>query len=49
MAFRANGGHVFVGYIRDGTEAARAYDKRARELPGEFCVPNFPDANSRKS
>ena len=33
---------VFLGYFSDPIEAAKAYDKKARELHGEFARLNFP-------
>jgi hypothetical protein len=32
-----------IGYHNDPVEAARAYDKKARELFGEFAYQNFPE------
>ncbi len=34
----------YLGYFSDEIEAARAYDKRAKELHGEFACLNFPPA-----
>lgn len=33
----------FIGYYKDEEDAARAYDKAAREIYGEFANPNFKD------
>jgi hypothetical protein len=33
---------LYLGSFDDETEAARAYDNKARELFGEFACPNFP-------
>ncbi len=33
-----------LGYFRDKRDAAKAYDRAAREYHGEFAVPNFPKA-----
>ncbi len=34
---------IYLGSFDDETEAARAYDRKARELFGAFACPNFPD------
>jgi len=34
---------VYIGLYEDKEEAARAYDKKAKELHGEFAYLNFPD------
>lgn len=39
------GKHVFLGYYGEEIEAAKAYDKAAKELHKEFAVLNFPDRN----
>ena len=38
---KANGGCRFLGYHDDPVEAARAYDRAAREHFGEFARTNF--------
>ena len=37
------GGHIKLGRYATGEEAARARDKKAKELHGEFAYLNFPD------
>jgi len=37
-----NGKFIYLGYYKDEEEAARAYDKAAIELFGEFACLNFP-------
>lgn len=53
LTFRKRGGwdvrinyaykHIKVGYFNDEIEAAKAYDKKAKELYGEFAKLNFPE------
>jgi len=38
-----NGKQIFIGYFDDEIEAAKAYDRKARELFGEFAYLNFPE------
>ncbi|MBP7054057.1 MAG: HNH endonuclease [Phycisphaerae bacterium] len=38
-----------IGYYDDPIEAAKAYDRKARELFGEFARLNFPDASRQES
>lgn len=37
------GKHLCLGYFSDAADAARAYDRKVRELHGPFARPNFPD------
>lgn len=39
---RVNGEYYSLGLYTNKEDAARAYDKKARELCGEFAVLNFP-------
>ena len=36
---------IYVGYNKDPIEAAKAYDRKAIELHGEFAYTNFPKEN----
>ena len=38
---------VFIGYFDDETEAARAYDAKAKELFGEYAALNFPEEEKK--
>jgi len=38
-----HGKKIFAGCFKDETEAAKSYDKKARELYGEFCRTNFEE------
>jgi len=38
--------HINLGYYTTAEEAARAYDKKATELHGEFATLNFPKGNT---
>lgn len=40
---RAYGRTTHLGYFDNPTDAARAYDERAREIYGPNCFLNFPD------
>jgi hypothetical protein len=41
-----DGRHFWLGYFTDEVEAAKAYDRAARELFGAFAHLNFPDSGS---
>jgi hypothetical protein len=45
----AKGRPKHIGYYDNPIEAARAYDRKARELFGEFARLNFPDSEERRS
>ena len=38
-----NGEQIVIGTYNNRTEAARAYDQKAKELFGEFARLNFPE------
>lgn len=44
-AVRHNGKNIFIGRFSDKAEAARAYDRKAIELQGEFACLNFGSAD----
>jgi hypothetical protein len=38
-----NGEYIFLGYFKDETQAAKAYDQAAKKYYGQFACLNFPD------
>lgn len=44
-----NGERIRLGWFRDETDAAMAYDDMARQLFGEFARLNFPRANEQSA
>ena len=44
---QSKGRHRFIGYFSTPIEAARAYDKVARSLFGEFARLNFPQVGEQ--
>jgi hypothetical protein len=38
-----NGKKIWIGYFKTAKDAARAYDKKAKELFGDFALLNFPE------
>lgn len=42
---RINKNKTHLGYFSTEEEAARVYDKKAKEIYGEFAYLNFPEAN----
>lgn len=44
---KCSGKRIYVGLFADPIEAARAYDREAVRLFGEFATLNFPDEHGR--
>lgn len=38
-----NGRHIYIGLFDNESDAAKAYDKKAAELFGQFAYLNFPE------
>lgn len=46
-SIRLNNKTFHLGYYYDPENAARAYDKKAKELFGDYCLLNFPEEEDR--
>ena len=46
---RVNGKRIYLGSFAKEIDAARAYDKAARQYHGDFAVVNFPDSATEQS
>ena len=46
---RGDGKRIYLGRFQKADDAARAYDKKAAELFGEFVCLNFPQEREQET
>jgi hypothetical protein len=49
VQIHVHGRNTYVGIFRDEDEAARAYDRRARETFGGYAALNFPNPGEQSA
>jgi len=47
VRIKVDGKQKHIGYFKDETQAAKAYDKAAKKYHGKFASLNFPDSPRR--